>query len=62
MAKEQFHRQVAITYEGVVVSAPTIQPNDVTFTSFDGVAVVSGGFKQKEAIALAAAAHFANGR
>ena len=62
MAEQQFHRQVAITYEGLVVSAPTIQPSDARFSSFDGVAVVSGGFERKEAIALAAAAHFANGR
>ena len=33
-----------------------------SFESFDGVAVLSGHFKQKEAMALAAAARLANGR
>jgi len=62
LAGEQFHRQVAISYEGIVVSAPTIQPNDETFTSFGGAAVISGSFTQKEASALAGAAQLANGR
>ena len=62
LAKEQFHKQVAITYEGVVVSAPTIQPNDAKFASFEGTAVVSGDFTKKEAFALALAARYANGR
>jgi preprotein translocase subunit SecD len=62
LAQEQFHQQVAITHEGVVVSAPTIQPNDATFTSFDGVAVVGSAFTQKQARALAAAARSAEHR
>jgi preprotein translocase subunit SecD len=62
LAKEQFQRQVAITYEGLVVSAPTIQPNEAAFSSFEGTAVISGTFTRKEAVALAAAARLANGR
>jgi preprotein translocase subunit SecD len=62
LAQEQFHQQVAITYEGAVVSAPTIQPNDEKFSSFDGTAVVSGSFGRKEARALATAARGVQGR
>lgn len=40
-------RNLAITVEGFVVSAPTIQPNNPTFSSFDGVAVISGNLAQK---------------
>jgi preprotein translocase subunit SecD len=62
LAKAQFHQQVAITYQGVVVAAPLIQPNDQEFASFDGTAVVSGAFTQKEARALAAAARLTKGQ
>ena len=47
LAEQQFHQQVAITLEGIVVSAPTIQPNDPKFTSFDGDRGVSGSFTQQ---------------
>jgi len=62
LARQQFHRQVAVTYQGLVVSAPTIQPSEDTFTSFRGKAVISGDFGQKEAQALASAIRLANGR
>ena len=62
LGREQFHRQVAITLEGYVVSAPTIQPNDRKFSSFGGTAVVSGDFGEKEAAAIAAAIRAGTGR
>jgi preprotein translocase subunit SecD len=53
LASEQFHKQVAITLDSIVQSAPTIQPNDPSFTSFGGTAVISGSFDQGEAEDLA---------
>jgi preprotein translocase subunit SecD len=53
LAQKQFHQQVAIVLDGVVQSAPQIQPNDTTFTSFGGTAVISGRFTQSEAEDLA---------
>lgn len=53
VTREQFHGQVAFVVDGQVVSAPTIQPNDATFQSFDGVAVISGAFGKKGAAAIA---------
>src|SRR4029453_1264967 len=44
LAQQQFHKQVAIVLDGLVQSAPTIQPNDAAFTSFGGTAVISGNF------------------
>ena len=62
LAEQQFHQQVAITASGKVVSAPIIQPNDATFESFGGTAVISGSFTRKQAEALALVARPANGR
>jgi preprotein translocase subunit SecD len=62
LADQQFHEQVAMTLGGIVLSAPTVQPNEVTFSSFGGTAVISGAFTQKQAKAIAAAARGANGR
>jgi preprotein translocase subunit SecD len=62
LARQQFHRQVAVTHQGLVVSAPTIQPQDASFTSFGGTAVVSGAFDRKQARALAAAVNRHNAR
>jgi preprotein translocase subunit SecD len=62
LAEAQFHDQVAITYEGGVVAAPTIQPANSEFESFGGVGVISADFTQKEAAALAGAARLARGR
>jgi preprotein translocase subunit SecD len=44
LAQAQFHKQVAIVLDGLVQSAPQIQPNDATFTSFGGTAQISGNF------------------
>jgi preprotein translocase subunit SecD len=53
LAQQQFHKQVAIVLDGLVQSAPTIQPSDAAFTSFGGTAVISGSFTQDEADNLA---------
>ena len=60
LAREQFHQQLAITVQGYVVSAPQILPSAKKFTSFDGTAVISGNFTQKEAHDLAAMAMMAS--
>jgi len=59
LAKAQFHKQVALALEGTVMSAPTIEPVDQSFSSFGGTAVVSGTFDERQGALLAAAA---NGR
>jgi hypothetical protein len=56
LAQQQFHAQVAISVDGIVQAAPTIQPNDETFTSFGGVAVFSGNFTRKGAERVAVVA------
>jgi preprotein translocase subunit SecD len=53
LAQQQFHKQVAIVLDGLVQSAPTIQPNDQAFSSFNGTAEISGNFTQTEADNLA---------
>jgi preprotein translocase subunit SecD len=53
LAQQQFHKQVAIVLDGIVQSAPQIQPNDQAFTSFGGTAVISGDFTGGEASDLA---------
>jgi preprotein translocase subunit SecD len=53
LAQQQFQKQVAIVLDGLVQSAPTIQPNNATFESFGGTAVISGNFTQDEADNLA---------
>jgi preprotein translocase subunit SecD len=58
LAQQQFHKQVAIVLDGLVQSAPTIQPNDASFTSFGGTAVISGSFTGDEAETLAKLIHY----
>jgi preprotein translocase subunit SecD len=53
LAQQQFHKQVAIVLDGLVQSAPQIQPNDATFSSFGGTAQISGSFTGGEASDLA---------
>jgi preprotein translocase subunit SecD len=53
LAQQQFHKQVAIVLDGQVQSAPEIQPDNQTFSSFGGTAVISGNFTQDEADNLA---------
>jgi preprotein translocase subunit SecD len=53
LAQQQFHKQVAIVLDGIVQSAPTIQPDSQAFSSFGGTAVISGNFTGGEASDLA---------
>jgi len=48
-----FKQQVAIELDGIVQSAPTIQPGNPAFTSFGGTAEITGNFTQDEASNLA---------
>jgi preprotein translocase subunit SecD len=53
LAQQQFHKQVAIVLDGIVQSAPTIQPGQNAFSSFGGKAQISGNFTGSEASDLA---------
>ncbi len=53
LAQQQFHKQVAIDLDGQVVSAPEIQPNQASFTSFNGTGSITGSFTQSQASSLA---------
>ena len=54
VAEENFHALLGIDLNGVVVSAPIIQPTQTSFTSFDGRGEISGGLDRAEAMDLAA--------
>ncbi|HLG68537.1 MAG TPA: protein translocase subunit SecD [Acidimicrobiales bacterium] len=43
LARQNFHQLVAIELDGVVQSAPIIQPDQSSFTSFEGQGQISGG-------------------
>jgi hypothetical protein len=62
LGEQQFHQQVAVVHDGFVEAAPVIEPNDQTFSSFGGSAVISSDFTRQEARALAAAVRVAKGR
>ncbi len=53
LAAQAFHKQVAIVLDGVVESAPSIQPNQQSFTSFNGQGQISGNFTESSAKSLA---------
>ena len=53
VAQKNFHQYVAIDLDGLVESAPLIQPQQATFTSFDGKGEISGSFTQATARTLA---------
>jgi hypothetical protein len=55
VARENFHQFLAIDMNGVVVSAPIIQPTYASFKSFKGSMGVSGGLTAANARSLAAA-------
>jgi preprotein translocase subunit SecD len=55
VAKENFHTFLGIDFDGVVVSAPLIQPSQTAFTSFDGAGELSGNLTKAEAFSLARA-------
>jgi hypothetical protein len=58
VAEENFHALLAIELDGVVQSAPLIQPSQASFTSFDGQGEISGSFTESSAKNLALAMQF----
>ena len=58
VAQKNFHAELAIELDGVVQSAPLIQPNQATFTSFAGSVQISGSFTEASAKNLALAMQF----
>ncbi len=58
IAKNYFHALIAIELDGVVQSAPFIQPTQTTFTSFGGTGQISGNFNQQSANTLALAMQY----
>ena len=59
VAEENFHQLLGIELDGVVYSAPIIQPTQSTFTSFAGQGEISGGnLTQADAQNLAQAMNF----
>jgi hypothetical protein len=55
VAYEYFHLQIAVDFDGSVVTAPLIEPSQSTYTSFDSRFEMSGFQSQSEAAAVAAA-------
>lgn len=58
VAQANFHQLLAIELDGVVQSAPIIQPTQSTFTSFGGTGQISGSFTEQSAKTLAIAMNF----
>jgi preprotein translocase subunit SecD len=59
VAQENFHLLLGIELDGVVQSAPLIQPTQSGFTSFDGQGTISGGnMTENDAKVLAQAMEF----
>jgi preprotein translocase subunit SecD len=58
VADKNFHQALAIELDGVIQSAPLIQPTQSTFTSFDGTGEISGSFTEQGAKNLAIAMEF----
>jgi preprotein translocase subunit SecD len=58
VAQENFHQLLGIELDGVVYSAPIIQPAQGTFSSFDGQGEISGSLTQADAQRLAQAMQF----
>jgi preprotein translocase subunit SecD len=58
VADKNFHQALAIELDGVIQSAPLIQPGQATFTSFDGTGEISGSFTEQGAKNLAIAMQF----
>jgi preprotein translocase subunit SecD len=53
IAKDSFHAQLGIALDGVVESAPVIQPGQAAFTSFGNQGQITGSFTQSQANTLA---------
>jgi len=58
VAQQNFHQIIAIDLDGVVQSAPLIQPGSSSFSSFQGQGQISGNLSQTEAQNLALALQF----
>ena len=59
LARQQFHKPVAIVIDSLVESMPAIQPNESVFSSFKGTAVLSGHYTSTEASDLAKLINYA---
>jgi preprotein translocase subunit SecD len=53
VAEENFHQELAIELNGVVYSAPLIQPAQSSFSSFKGEGEISGNLTKADATRLA---------
>ena len=58
VANKNFHQALAIELDGVIQSAPLIQPTQAAFTSFAGSGEISGSFTEQGAKNLAIAMEF----
>jgi len=58
VADNNFHQALAIELDGVIQSAPLIQPGQASFTSFAGTGEISGSFTEQSAKNLAVAMQF----
>jgi preprotein translocase subunit SecD len=58
VAAENFHQLLGIELDGEVYSAPIIQPNQTSFSSFQGRGEISGNLTQAQAQNLAQAMNF----
>ena len=58
VASENFHQLLGIELDGVVYSAPIIQPQQAQFSSFDGQGEISGNLTQQDAQNLAQAMNY----
>jgi hypothetical protein len=55
VTQENFHQFIGIELDGVVYSAPIIQPSQSSFSSFDGRGEISGSLTRSQALRLASA-------
>ncbi len=58
LAQKYFHQIIAIELDGVIYSAPIIQPSQSSFSSFDGKGEISGHLTETQAKTLALAMQF----
>jgi preprotein translocase subunit SecD len=58
VAEKNFHALLGIELDGIVYSAPIIQPGQAAFSSFDGQGQISGNLTQTDADQLAQALNF----
>ncbi len=58
VADKNFHQALAIELDGIIQSAPLIQPGQASFTSFAGTGEISGSFTEAGAKNLAIAMEF----